>query len=92
MSNKRYKDLQGNVHLLFQGEPDPTWVEIEIDFNALPDPNFIPPYTARRYNDYPDVREQLGMIWHEINTNGSLSSEGEWFNAIKEVKDTHPKQ
>jgi hypothetical protein len=32
------------------------------------------------------------MIWHEINTNGSLSSEGEWFNAIKEVKDTHPKQ
>jgi hypothetical protein len=91
MNNKRYKDLQGNVHLLWQGEPDPTWVEVEVDPNQLPDPNFVPPYTARRHNSYPDVKQQLDMLWHEISNNGSISTEGEWFNAIKEVKETHPK-
>ena len=92
MSNKRYRDLQGNVHVLFQGEPDPTWVEVEFDPNSFPDPlTFTPPYTAMRYNSYPDVKEQLDMLWHEINSNGSISANGDWFNTIKEVKDAHPK-
>ena len=91
MNNKRYKDLQGNVHLLWQGDPDPTWVEVEVDHNALPDPNFIPPYTARRRNAYPRIDQQLDMLWHEVNANGSITAEGEWFNAIKEVKEAHPK-
>ena len=31
------------------------------------------------------------MIWHELNTSGSISTDGEWFQSIKTVKDTFPK-
>lgn len=40
---------------------------------------------------YPDMKEQLDMIWHEVNNNGSVSTEGEWFKSIKSVKEQHPK-
>ena len=91
-ANKHYRDPQGNVHTLFQGDPNPEWEEIEVDFNQLPDPNYVPPYTARRFNSYPQVLDQLDMLWHELNTNGSISADGAWFNAIKDVKDAHPKE
>lgn len=91
MSDKRYKDLQGNIHFLWQGDPDPSWVEVEMPEIPLPDPNYVPPYGSRRYNSYPEIREQLDMLWHELSANGSISADGQWFNAIKEVKDNHPK-
>jgi hypothetical protein len=31
------------------------------------------------------------MIWHELNQSGSLSTNGGWFNTIKEVKENNPK-
>jgi hypothetical protein len=40
---------------------------------------------------YPDMKEQLDMLWHELNTSGSISDSGSWFNAIKNIKDQHPK-
>ena len=40
---------------------------------------------------YPTINEQLDMLWHEVNTTGSLSDTGNWFNTIKEIKDNHPK-
>jgi hypothetical protein len=91
-SNKRYRDPQGNVHMLFQGDPHPDWVEVEFDPNQVPDPNYIPPYPARRMIAYPQISNQLDMLWHELNTNGSISADGEWFSAIKAVKDAHPKE
>ena len=91
-SNKRYRDTQGNIHVLFQGDPNPEWEEVEFDPNQLPDPNYIPPYGARRFNSYPQLNDQLDMLWHELNTNGSITADGEWFTAIKAVKDAHPKE
>ena len=90
-TNKRYRDLRGNVHVLFQGEPDPTWVEVEFDPNALPDPTYQPPYDAMRRNNYPRLENQLDMLWHELSTSGTISPTGEWFQAIQSVKDAHPK-
>lgn len=92
LANKYYRDPQGNVHTLFQGDPNPDWVEIEVDHNQLPDPNYIPPYPSRRFNAYPQVTEQLDMLWHELNLYGNLSTNGTWFNIIKSVKDAHPKE
>jgi hypothetical protein len=40
---------------------------------------------------YPALNEQLDMLWHEINTTGTISHNGNWFNNIKEIKDNHPK-
>jgi hypothetical protein len=91
-SNKRYQDPQGNVHVLFQGDPQPDWVEVVFDETQLPDPNYIPPYPARRYNAYPQITDQLDMLWHELNTSGSISADGAWFSSIKAVKDAHPKE
>ena len=45
-------------------------------------------YVIRRY---PDMRDQLDMLWHELNTSGSISADGAWFNTIKDIKDQHPK-
>jgi hypothetical protein len=61
-TNKRYRDLQGNVHVLFQGEPNPTWVEVEFDPNQLPDPNYRPPYDAMRRNEYPRIEEYIDGV------------------------------
>jgi len=88
---KMYKDLEGNIHHLLQGEPQESWVEYipPAEF-ALPQ-LFETPYNVKRAHSYPQLGEQLDMLWHELNTNGSISVNGDWFNAIKEVKEAHPK-
>jgi hypothetical protein len=48
-------------------------------------------YQKKRSQQYPKITDQLDMLWHEINNNGSLSNEGEWFNRIKAVKEDNPK-
>jgi hypothetical protein len=48
-------------------------------------------YQRDREQIYPKIGTQLDMLWHELNTTGTISKDGEWFNAVKEVKDTIPK-
>jgi hypothetical protein len=48
-------------------------------------------YQKKRSQQYPKITDQLDMLWHEINNNGSLSTDGEWFNRIKSVKEDNPK-
>ena len=43
-----------------------------------------------RRSEYPAIAEQLDYIYHDIN-NGKLDETGEWFKAIKKVKDDNPK-
>jgi hypothetical protein len=31
------------------------------------------------------------MLWHELNTSGSISADGGWFQSIQEVKQQYPK-
>ena len=40
---------------------------------------------------YPGWRDQLDMLFHELETTGSLSISGSWFNTVKAVKDANPK-
>jgi hypothetical protein len=91
MNHRKFKDPDGNVHWLMQGEPKEDWVEYIEDPNMLPDPNYQPPYDAMRRNNYPRLENQLDMLWHELNTSGSISSTGEWFQTVQTVKNTHPK-
>ena len=88
---RRFIDNEGAIHWLIQGEPQEDWTELEEDPNILPDMNYIPPYPVRRMSAYPQVTDQLDMLWHELNASGSISADGTWFNAIKTVKDEHPK-
>jgi hypothetical protein len=43
-----------------------------------------------RMMKYPNVKEQLDMLFHDIH-NGTLDTSGEFYTAIKAVKDAHPK-
>lgn len=90
---KRYVAPNGDVHtILADATPGEGWVEEDIDFLGQPDINFTPPYTALRTMNYPQISDQLDMIWHEINSSGSISNTGDWFNSIKDIKDTFPKE
>jgi hypothetical protein len=40
--------------------------------------------------EYPQLGEQFDKLWHDIN-NGTLDNTGEFFTALKEVKDNNPK-
>jgi hypothetical protein len=40
---------------------------------------------------YPSTGEQFDMLFHELETSGSLTTSGSWFNAVKAVKDANPK-
>jgi hypothetical protein len=48
-------------------------------------------YQRDRQQTYPSLGNQLDMLWHELNNSGSLTTDGEWFNQIKTVKENHPK-
>lgn len=51
-------------------------------------------YQDERANHYIarlTVGAQLDMLWHELDQAGVISKDGAWFNAIKAVKEAHPK-
>jgi hypothetical protein len=48
-------------------------------------------YQRDRQQIYPSLGNQLDMLWHELNTSGSISVDGSWFQSIQEVKQQYPK-
>jgi hypothetical protein len=49
-------------------------------------------YIQQRRNAYPEIGDQLDMLWHSIDQNPKLKSEYfEFYEAIKAVKVKHPK-
>ena len=58
----------------------------------IPDKKFekILEWRNNRVRDYKGIADQLDMIYHDIK-NGKLDASGEWYKAIKKVKDDNPK-
>jgi len=48
------------------------------------------PYNLQRKVSYPQIPEQFDKLFHDI-TNGTLTTDGEWYQSIKAVKDAIPK-
>jgi len=48
-------------------------------------------YASNRRNDYPIMQEQFDLLYHELETSGSLTTSGSWFKVITSVKDANPK-
>ena len=48
-------------------------------------------WIRNRQNNYPQLGEQFDKLFHDIN-NGTLDNTGEFFTALKNVKDTYPKE
>jgi len=48
-------------------------------------------YKEKRKKSYPSLGDQLDMLYHELTSNGSISTNGEWYQAIMSIKETYPK-
>jgi len=48
-------------------------------------------HVTPRVLGYPDIGEQLGKLWHDIENN-KVDKTGEFYKAIKAVKDANPKE
>jgi hypothetical protein len=48
-------------------------------------------FIENRKLNYPQLGEQFDKLFHDIN-NGTLDNTGEFFTALKEVKDAYPKE
>lgn len=45
-----------------------------------------------RKDSYPNIGDQLDMLWHAINSDDTLKAQfADFYSAIKEVKDQNPK-
>ena len=51
-----------------------------------------PAYVSKRKSAYPNIGDQLDMLWHSIDQNSALKSQYfDFYEAIKAVKVKHPK-
>tara|TARA_R110000751_G_scaffold65802_4_gene134509 strand:- start:220 stop:462 length:243 start_codon:yes stop_codon:yes gene_type:complete len=50
----------------------------------------ISEWSNNRKKDYKDIRGQLDMLYDDMK-NDKLNTDGEWYKAIKKVKDDNPK-
>lgn len=46
---------------------------------------------SNTFNEQLSFGDQLDMLWHEVNLTGTVSNTGTWFNAVKAVKESYPK-
>jgi hypothetical protein len=58
------------------------WIERDAPFTDL---------SVARKVAYGDVGAQLDMLYHELETTGNISAEGDWYNHIQTVKSVIPK-
>ena len=79
----------------------PTKEELDAEIVRLDAEYWTKRYQRQRTNDisermsgiqtsYPEISEQLDKLWHDIDE-GKLDKNGEFYNYIKNVKDTFPK-
>lgn len=48
-------------------------------------------YSKKRLRAYPAVRDQLDMLFKELEEKGSIDKTGDWFMTIKGIKIAYPK-
>lgn len=92
---KSYQDADGNIHWIpASKQPKDGWIELIEDPNELPDPNFEVDWRSQRQNLYPDVKEQLNVLFDDIKSGkfGEAAKTSDWVNMIQTVKDAIPKK
>ena len=47
-------------------------------------------YRTDRLQEYPEIGDQLDMLWHAID-GGTLDKTSDFYNSLKAIKDKHPK-
>lgn len=81
---------------LVEQESDPSTDIVDPVTNTIlkgqrpPPPPPVKTYDQNRLNLYPDVGEQLDMLWHAMDT-GTLTKAEPFYTYIKTIKDAYPK-
>ena len=47
-------------------------------------------YRTDRLQEYPEIGDQLDMLWHAID-DGTLDKTSDFYTSLKAIKDKHPK-
>jgi len=46
---------------------------------------------VKRVKEYPNIGDQLDMLFHEIENTGTISADGNWMTTIRNIKSSYPK-
>lgn len=91
MNHKAIYNLYQNVKYIKDDIPyDANGNEVTVDWTAVN--NWIDPneYKYSRQQTYPQLAEQLDMLWHAIDK-GTLDKTSDFYTTLKQVKDDNPK-
>mgnify|MGYP001198758904 FL=1 len=96
-SDVRFETHEDFMWVTFMNEIDNGCAEADYKFNlGLNEIQKIehaaPPYDLARRMEYPDVADQLDMLYHDMESGkvpGKDSSN--WYSAVKDVKENNPK-
>lgn len=75
----------------FDDLPRPTDEEILAHIEVMKVRREAEAYKIIRKNNYPDISDQLDMLWHMMDDDIIPGKESQWYNDIKAVKDKYPK-
>ena len=79
---------------LFNPDGTPYTTEQRFNFFENAKKSFLSSHAGIRnavFCDSLPISEQLDMLWHELDSTGGITKEGTWFNAVKAIKESHPK-
>lgn len=85
-------DMVGNKFDAWRDPEDrdpPSWAEIQEEIHREYKIYDYYEYERNRSKEYPDIKEQLDMLYHDIKS-GNLNN-GTWITAIDAVKENNPK-
>ena len=80
----------GDEWILPEGKKLPTQAEIDAKRKELQDDYDSKQYQRDRQKIYPNLGEQLDMLFHDM-TSGKGDKTGDWYKAIAKVKSDNPK-
>ena len=84
LKNKEFKEWIDD-----EGREPPTWQEIENEILREIDVYNYYLYERNREEHYPDVKEQLDMLYHDIKEDNL--NNGRWIQTITAIKESNPK-
>lgn len=85
------KDPQAYADIVSKANREHKDIKVENDALVLVEREpIVLGYKVLRAKEYPNIKEQLDMIWHAID-NGGLDKECDFYKELKKVKEKYPK-
>jgi len=85
VDNENYDTIQwlNGTEVISRADIEAKQAELETAYNAKE-------YQRDRATEYAEIKEQLDLLYHDMLADKGDKT-GEWFKAIKAVKDANPK-